>query len=379
MTEEENMAEQVSPAEVFPPGDFLGEELEARGWSQQEFAEIIGRPANAVSEIINGKRAITPATAKELATALGTSAMLWLNLEAEYRLHQTAEAPESIGVKARIRSRYPLRDMIQRGWIEPSDNPDVLEHRVLRFFNVDSIDEDPVLPLAARKGMTGSQESDESTPKQWAWLFRVKQCAEAMQISAKYSEATLRERMIDLEALMLEPEGARQVPRLLEECGVRFVVVEPLPGSKIDGVCFWLNAWSPVVGLSLRLDRIDNFWFVLRHELEHVLSRDAAVDSNLTPGAEAIDESERAANEAAAMFGVTVEDLESFVMRVQPLFSETRILGFARRHGVHPGIVVGRLQYRLNRYDLLRRHLANIREHVTATALTDGYGRVCPV
>jgi HTH-type transcriptional regulator/antitoxin HigA len=61
------------------------------------------------------------------------------------------------------------------------------------------------------------------------------------------------------------------------------------------------------------------------------------------------------------------------------LFSEKRVVGFALRHQVHPGIVVGRLQYRLGRYDLLRKYLVGIREHVTATALTDGYGQICPV
>ncbi|MFX8692489.1 hypothetical protein ABTM44_18400, partial [Acinetobacter baumannii] len=67
------------------------------------------------------------------------------------------------------------------------------------------------------------------------------------------------------------PEETRNVPRLLQEAGVRFVIVEGLPGSKIDGVCFWLDDKSPVIGMSLRFDRIDNFWFVLRHECAHVL------------------------------------------------------------------------------------------------------------
>jgi HTH-type transcriptional regulator/antitoxin HigA len=125
MTKEDHMAEKLSPAEVFPPGEFLSDELEARGWSQQEFAEIIGRPPNAVSQIINGKRSITPATAKELAAALGTSPMFWLNLEAAYRLCQTDDAPNRIAVQARLRSRYPVRYMVQRGWIEDAEDPEV--------------------------------------------------------------------------------------------------------------------------------------------------------------------------------------------------------------------------------------------------------------
>lgn len=371
------MAETLSPAEVFSPGEFLSDELEARGWSQQEFAEIIGRPPNLVSQIINGKRTITPGTAKELAAALGTTPMFWLNLEAAYRLHQTDEAPNRIAVQARLRTRFPVRDMIQRGWIEEAEDPEVLEHRVLSFFEVSSAEEKPTFAFAARKGLAGSLDVGDS-PQQLAWLFRVKQCAETMQVG-KYSESALRGRLEEIEALMGEPEEARRVPRILEECGVRFLVVEPLPGSKIDGACFWLDPWRPVVALTLRLDRIDNFWFVLRHELEHVLRQDAAVDTNVRPGAQNLSEREQAADEAAASFGVKEEELEHFILRVQPLFSERKVVAFARRHGVHPGVVVGRLQYRLDRYDLLRKHLVSVREFVASAAMTDGYGQFCPV
>ncbi len=64
------------------------------------------------------------------------------------------------------------------------------------------------------------------------------------------------------------------MPRILAECGVRLIIVEGLPNAKIDGVCFWLDKVSPVIGLSLRFDQIDNFWFVIRHEIEHVLNKD---------------------------------------------------------------------------------------------------------
>ena len=74
--------------------------------------------------------------------------------------------------------------------------------------------------------------------------------------------------------MILAPEETRHIPRLMAECGVRFVIVEVLPQAKIDGACFWLDANSPVIGMSARFDRIDNFWFVLRHEIEHVLRKD---------------------------------------------------------------------------------------------------------
>src|SRR5665213_691828 len=70
-----------TPAEVFPPGEFIREEIEARGWSQVELAEILGRPPRLVSELIAGKRAITPETARALGEAFSTGAQFLVMLE----------------------------------------------------------------------------------------------------------------------------------------------------------------------------------------------------------------------------------------------------------------------------------------------------------
>jgi HTH-type transcriptional regulator / antitoxin HigA len=182
------------------------------------------------------------------------------------------------------------------------------------------------------------------------------------------------------------PEEIRHIPQLLEKCGVRFVIVESLPSSKIDGVTFWLGPRSPVIGLSLRFDRIDNFWFVLRHEIEHVLNEDgkdaAIVDSdleNVSMGTKNLPKEEKLANVAAAEFCTPQQDLESFIARVAPLFSRTRVLAFASKHKVHPGLVVGQLQRHLQRYDLFRPLLIPVRSIITPVAMTDGYGHVLPV
>ena len=75
-------------AEAFPPGEYLRDELEGRGWTVTELAEIIGRPVLVVSEILDAKKAITADTALSLSEALDTSAELWLNLQTMYQLHR---------------------------------------------------------------------------------------------------------------------------------------------------------------------------------------------------------------------------------------------------------------------------------------------------
>lgn len=372
------MAERV-PAEVFPPGEYLRDELDARGWTQAEFAEIIGRPARLVNEIIAGKRGITPATAKEIGAALGTSAMFWLNLEAAYQLHRTEPAPPRIAREARIRSKYPVREMVKRGWVEPSESAEVLEARVLEFFGVRDAEETPRFACAAKK----TDYDGEIPMPQLAWLNRVRQIAETMVVGS-FSGKKLRSALPQLRALLSGEDEVRHVPRILADCGVRFVIAEALPGSKIDGVCFWLNAKAPVIGMSLRFDRIDNFWFVLRHEIEHVLQGEGKdvpiVDSDLMSGsAETVKPQEAAANDAAAEFCVPQVEITDFMDRVHAMYWDARIGGFAQRLGVHPGVVAGQLRRKTGRYDLFNRHLAKIRHLVLPAAVADGWGQVYPV
>ncbi|HEV7589229.1 MAG TPA: transcriptional regulator [Longimicrobium sp.] len=372
------MAERV-PAEVFPPGEFLRDELDARGWTQTEFAEILGRPVRLVNEILVGKRGITPQTAQEIGAALGTSPELWLNLETGYRLSRAAPVPERIGREARLRERFPVREMIRRRWIEGSGDVRVLETQVKRFFGVETLDA-PLSPPAAGRGVQGPTVLNRAEE---AWLFRVEQVAAALQVDAAYSEQGLRDSLPRLQELLADPEYVRQVPAELAKCGVRFVVVEPLPDCRVDGVCFWREKpVSPVIGMSLRFDRIDYFWFVLRHEIEHVLRGEVSVDADLdpdaAPSAAGTPTQERAANEAAADFCLPGDHLDHFTAHVHPVDSEQRMVAFARSVGVHPGIVVGEMQKRTGGHQRLRRHLVKVRDILTESATTDGYGHFRP-
>ncbi|MBN2385802.1 MAG: HigA family addiction module antidote protein [Anaerolineales bacterium] len=373
------------PAEVFHPGEHLLDELNARGWTQTEFAEIISRPVRLVNEIINGKRGITPETARGFGAALGTSPEFWMNLDIAYHLWKTDEDVSPIEHRAKMRNSYPIRDLVLRGWIRPSEDTQVVESQLLRFFEVNSLDERPKLAIAAVPKRSGSEsEREDLTPIQIAWLYRVKHIAAAMQVP-NYSKKNLKNALIKMMAFRENPEEIRHVPQLLENCGVRFVIVETLPSSKIDGVTFWLNNYSPVIGMSLRFDRIDNFWFVLRHEIEHVLNEHGKeaviVDSDLVTASmepENLSEDEKVANLAAAEFCISQEELENFIAGVSPLFSRARVLAFARKQGVHPGLVVGQLQRHLKRYDLFRPMLVSVKNIITPVAMTDGYGHVLP-
>lgn len=363
------------PAEVFPPGEFLREELEAREWSQQELADILDRPPRLISELIAGKRAITPETAKGLADAFGTSPDYWMNLESQYQLSKIKIPNDNVARKAQLYDKFPVREMLRRGWVHTSENIDVLEQRFCAFFSVSNMSAQPELCHRAKK----THATLDATPLQMAWLFRVKAMA-SQQIVPAYSRAKLVVAVDKLKALTLSPEEVRHVPRILAESGVRLVLVEPMAGSKMDGACFWLEDNKPVIGLTLRFDRIDNFWFVLRHEIEHVLREDgkansqAVIDTDVGEDKSELPECERLANAAGAEFCVPSAELENFIARVQPYFSEEKVLRFAQRINVHPGLVVGQLQRRLGRHDFLRKHQVKVRALLLPSADSDGWG-----
>ncbi|MEQ9635834.1 MAG: HigA family addiction module antitoxin [Devosia marina] len=368
---------------VPPPGHFIREELEARGWSQRDLAYILGTPEQAVNMLLSGKRGISPDMAKALAEAFGVPAEFFMNLQKAHDLSRAREPDPGVSKRARLQSVYPVREMIKRGWLEDGD-ADLLEAQMVRFFGRNRIEDIPHLAHAAKK-----TNYEDLPPAQVAWLYRVIQIASSMVVPA-YSEARLRAALGQLQQFMVDPEEIRHVPRLLAECGVRFLIVEHLPQSKIDGVCLWLDKKRPVIGMSLRHDRIDNYWFVLRHEIEHVLRKhgqssptqavvDVELEGDRAGTGPDISKEEREANAAASDFCASGERMDSFVARKDPYFSERDILGLARVLERHPGLIVGQVQVRTGRWELLRKYLVKVRKFAMEGGVIDGWGQTVPI
>ncbi|GAC1473868.1 MAG: HigA family addiction module antitoxin [Isosphaeraceae bacterium] len=365
------------PAEVFPPGEFIRDELEARSWTQADLAEILGRPLKAVSEILMGKRAVTPETAKGLGEAFGVDPQFWMNLESTYRLSLVKDQTGDVARRARLFGAVPVKDMIRRHWINDAEDVAGLESEVLRFFAVDSVD--AIASMSVAVSPRKSTNYDETTPPQFAWYSRARQIAPTLQVSP-YRKETFDQLIAELVRLTASELEVRRVPRVLAEFGVRFMVIEHLPRTRIDGAAFWLNQDSPVVAISIRLDRIDSFWFTLFHELGHIFhGHSQSVDNDLAgdgpSSAGELPDSERMADEFASERLVPVREIDSLIARIRPLYSRSRITQFANRIRVHPGIIIGQLQRQGEiKCSQGREMLVKIRDSVTQTATTDGWG-----
>lgn len=367
--------------EATSPGAYIRRKIQAKGWTQGDLAYALGfKQAAAVNQILNNKRSISPNLARSLALAFDCDPTEIARIQADWDVQEADDPDPAVSVRGRILSRYPLREMVKRGWVDPEHGKGTLEEQICRFFGVKDIDEIPHLGHSAKK-----TRYDEIPPEQLAWLFRVKAIANEMP-APLFDKNRLEKSIENFLILRREPEGIKHIPRLLQNAGVRFVVVEGLAKSAIDGVCFWLNESTPVIGMSFRYDRIDNFWFVLRHECAHVIhghGKDLAIiDCELgeVEPSEDVDENteEQLANNEAAEFCVPRKEMMSFYLRKKPYFSERDVLAFSKKMCVHPGLVVGQIQRNMGRYDFLRRHLVRVREILSETTMMDGWGDFVP-
>jgi HTH-type transcriptional regulator / antitoxin HigA len=369
------------------PGQLIAALLAERGWTNRTLALVLQKDESTINKIIAGKGNVTAETALALEDVFKVEAEIFLELQRKYDLAMarlSSKPDQGRATRAALLGDLPISAMIKRGWIDANDVFDLkgIEAGLIKFFGVSNIDEIEVLPHAAKKTMVNL----DTSASQLAWLYRVKAIAQEALV-APYSKGALEHALHELHKLTVAPEEARKVPRILTECGIRFVIVESLPGAKIDGVCFWLDARSPVVGMSLRHDRIDNFWFVLRHELEHVrlghgvaaMILDTELEGERAGTGPNVPKEERLANAAAQEYCVPKTMMDQFVSRKSPFFTERDMLGFAKILGVHPGIVAGQLQRRTERYDRFRQYLVSIRSNVIGGSAVDGWGDIYPI
>jgi HTH-type transcriptional regulator/antitoxin HigA len=133
------------------PGEFIKEEIEARGWNQRDLAYVLGCPEQSLNTILSGKRGISPEMAKAFADAFSVSPEFFANLQKAYELARAQNPDPGVARRAKLQSIFPIREMIKRGWIKDAA-PDLLEKQMATFFNVNTVNNIPHFDHAAKKG-----------------------------------------------------------------------------------------------------------------------------------------------------------------------------------------------------------------------------------
>lgn len=334
---------------AIPPGETLRETLQAIGMTQVELAERTGRPKKTINEIISGKAAITAETALQFERVLGIPASFWNNLERNYEetLARLREEEEFDRDKEWI-EKFPIGVLTRMGWIPRQDSPVIVLKSILNFFGVAGIDEWKTLwqkPEGAYRKSKAYQSNPHAVA---AWLRKGE--VEAARIETKpYKPRFFKEALKNIRSLTREPPEVFEpkMRRLCAEAGVAIVFVPEIPGTHVYGVTRWLKTTKALVQLSLRGKTDDHLWFTFFHEAGHIVRHgkgEMFIEANNESYHEVSrKEKEEEANEFAQNFLILKNEYRAFVHKRD--FSTATIRSFARKLGVAPGIVVGRLQH----------------------------------
>jgi HTH-type transcriptional regulator/antitoxin HigA len=325
-----------------PVGQILGKELDERDWTQGDFAAVLQRPVQFVSEIVNGKKEITRESAAQIAAALGQTPEFWLNLQNAYLLSEQAQNAETLRELDEVRRRARLNVLapiaaLRKRRVLTGRSLEELEQEVMDLYELPSIWDDPSFVIAARR----SNEDVPLTPTQTAWIGCVRKAARsrADKVST-YSLKRLEQLAAQLPKLLAGPERFEQLPELFDSVGVCLVCVEALPGAKIDGCAFFLGS-MPVIGVSGRGKRLDKILFTLMHEIAHLTL--GHVQSEV-PIIESLDDLDKNANEDAANDLAGSWVLPSGLPRLPQRVSKAWVAEQASKLGINSIVLIGRLQ-----------------------------------
>lgn len=339
---------EYQPDIVSPPGETLREVLTTIGMTQAELAERVGRPKKTISEIINGKTAITPETALQLERVLAISAGFWLRREQHYRESLARQQDEDdLATHLEWLKEFPVKEMIAKGWISGfRDKIDQLKE-VLRFFAINSPDQWDAANFSASFRRSNAYQANPASVAAW---LRAGELAAQDIYCQRFNAETFREALTQARRLTVE-EPEVFVSRLQEICGdagVAVVFIPELKKTRASGATRWLTSEKALIQLSLRYKTNDHFWFTFFHEAGHILlhgKREVFLEEadNSTASLK-----EQQANQFAADFLIPPREmtrLRELVPRDGLYPSLESIEDFAREIGIAPGIVVGRLQH----------------------------------
>jgi HTH-type transcriptional regulator/antitoxin HigA len=328
------------------PGEHLEEYIEARGWSQAEFARIADLTPKLVSTIIAGKNPITPETAIKLERVLDVRAQVWLNLQMNWDLHQVRVGEESKASSSAAQSwlgNFPILDLRKRGALPATRDESALVDGLLAFLGIGSPDsfDAKFASLAVRHRQTKAYVSSQYSVYSWLKLGENK--ARALDIP-EFSEGRFLTAVKTIRGLTTVRQDIflEQMQSLCRAAGVALVFERPLPKTCIFGSARWLDGKRPVIQMSLRMKKNDHFWWTFFHEAAHIVLHRGVnfMDDETGEG----DDAEKEADEWAEDNLVGKTQFSEF-KQAMPRFSESIVRGFAREVSIHPGIVVGMLQH----------------------------------
>lgn len=317
------------------PIDAILFRMEQQALRQTDIADLFGGK-NRASEVLSRKRPLTLAMIRNLHQHLA--------IPLELLVQEQIDDP---AVRDEIdESQVPIEMLVDRGWLEAKAT---VEDLLKRFSS------QMTSPVMLRNTKSFGSNRQTNVTHVWLWLSRIRELADTdPSISKNFDRSALGTDLIHyVSRLSYMANGPRLAKECLAEHGIALIVEPHLPKTHLDGAAMLGSNGTPVIGLSLREDRLDNFWFTLIHELIHAWKHlDAAVrrtivDENLEKYADD-DDMEREANELAKEILIPTGIWRRSDAFLNPSPGSIRALAAEQR--IAPAIVAGRVRFESKNY-----------------------------
>jgi HTH-type transcriptional regulator/antitoxin HigA len=338
---------------INPPSaiDAIKFRMDQQGLSQSDLIPYIGSKSR-VSEVLSGKRGPSKEMISKLHEGLGIPLEVLLTGESPEKA-ETASAPVEW-------DRYPVAEMLKRGWISAGKVRDTItDYRaVMKSFSA-GFPCGNLSVVRLRNGAYRAKKPDVYAVD--AWRIRVLQIAKAEKLESPYSKRSItvsfRQELARLSYLSTGPVLAKE---FLNKNGIHLVVLSHLNHTYIDGAAMLLPDGSPVIALTLRFDRLDNFWFVLFHELAHIYLH-LEYDNNLqyvedlSKSDDSIEEknADRWASESL------ISDENWKTSGLNDCSTEAEVIAFSKSNRMNPAIAAGRIRREFGNYKLFTKLIGN--------------------
>ncbi len=335
--------------------------MDQAGLKPRDLVPFIGSRAK-VSEVLAGKRPITMSMARALHEHLG--------IPADVLIQTPGASLDDSAVEDIDWGRFPIKEMAKRGWIPDVPKLASRAEELLSGLFQRAGGPNVAAPALYRKNDQRRMNAKTDAYALTAWCWRVLAVANEHPLSAVYEPGTVTPGFLQQVARLSPSEdGPWRAKQFLAEHAIALEVEHHLPRTHLDGAALSFIDGHPVIGLTLRYDRIDHFWFSLLHELVHVgfhLDKDGSGDDWFVDDLNLQSQEDRQEAEAdsRAREALIPQDVwETSGVQDDP--TPMLVIALAHQLAVHPAIVAGRVRYERDNYRLLSQFVGTgqVRKH----------------
>ena len=343
--------DKVAPPVVDPIEAILFR-MDQLGLQKKDLVPYFGSLPKA-SEVLSRKRPLTLAMIRKLHGGLGIAAETLLQGDDGIDLSDTPSYDPS---------KFPMQEMFKRGYFKSTFDTlrkvkDHAEEAIREFMQTAQLQP---ARLRAPLHQKGVRTMDEYALL--AWQIAVLKKARALKRKREYSSGNITDAWLkDVTKLSRFEQGPRLAQEFLADAGIALVFEDHFDKTYLDGAAM-LDDARPVIALTLRHDRLDNFWFALLHELVHVQKHlrpdNDFIADNLEDKLHMQTHDERQADEGAK--NAFIDPKEWANSAVSLVHNTENAMALADKLRIHPVIVAGRVRYETHNWRLL----SNIMETV---------------